>query len=111
MSMIDLAPLVNQVVIPIITPVLLGVATWALTRVAKYAHFQVQDSQRKLVLDVVDNAVAYAEKMLAGKASVTVNDKVATAVNYILPKVPDALKAVGITPEHLAQIVTARLPK
>lgn len=109
--LIDLSPLVNQVVIPLLTPVLIGVATWALTRVAAYAHFQIQDGQRQLIATVVDNGVAYAEQLLAGKETVTASDKVATALNYVLPKVPGALKSMGVTPEHLAQMVTAKLPK
>lgn len=106
---IDLSPLINGVILPLLTPVLLAVATWAATKVAAYAHFQIQDGQRALLSSAIDNAIAYAEQLLAGKESVTANDKVATAVNYLLPKVPDALKSLGVTPEHLAQIITAKL--
>lgn len=110
MTAIDLAPLVNGVVIPLITPVLLAVATWALTKVAGYAHFQIQDGQRRVVSDAIDHGIAYAQKALASHETVNADATVAAAVNYILPKVPGALASLGVTGDHLAQLVTARLP-
>jgi hypothetical protein len=111
MTPIDLTPLVDQVLVPIVSTVLVGVATWALTKVAAYAHFQISDGQRKVVADAITNGIAYAEKQLAGNGVIVSADaKVAAAVNYVLPKVPGALKALGVTPEHLAQIIAAKLP-
>lgn len=110
MTTIDLAPLVNGIVIPLLTPVLLAVIMWVATKVAALAHIQIQDSQRDVLTAAVNNGIAYAERVLAPRLGITADDKVATAVNYILPKIPDALKGLGITPDHLAQLVTARLP-
>ncbi len=107
---IDLAPLINAYVVPILTAVLLSLASWAMSKAATYFHFTVQDGQRALVNGAIDNAIAYAQQMLAGKENVTANQTVSTAVNYLLPKIPDTLKALGVTPEHLAQIITAKLP-
>jgi hypothetical protein len=106
---IDLSPIVNGVVIPLLTPLLLVFATWALNKVAAYAHFQIQDGQRQVVGDAIANGLAYAEQKLAPYENVTADQKVAAAVNYVLPKVPGALKTLGVTPEHLAQLVTAKL--
>lgn len=110
MTTIDLSPLVNGVILPLLAPVLLAVVTWAATKVAALAHIQIQDSQRDVLTAAVNNGLAFAEQKLAGYEHVSADDKVAAAVNYILPKVPDALKGLGVTPEHLAQLVTARLP-
>lgn len=107
---IDLAPIVNGVIVPLLTPALIAAITWAAARIGKLAHIQLQDSQRALLATAIDNAIAYAEQLLAGKAQVQASDKVATAVNYLLPKAPEALKSLGVTPEHLAQMVTAKLP-
>lgn len=110
MTTIDLTPLVNGVLIPLFTPVLLSVLIWAATKIAGLAHMQIQSAQRDVLSAAIVNGIAYAEKTLAPHLGVTADDKVAAAVNYILPKVPDALKGLGVTPDHLADLVTARLP-
>ncbi len=108
--LVDLAPVINQVVLPLATTGLIACASWAAARVARLAHIQLQDSQRRVLSAAITNGLAYAETLLAGKEGVTVNDKVATALNYVLPKVPGALKSLNVTPEHLAQVITAQLP-
>lgn len=110
MTTIDLSPIVDGVLIPLLTPVLLAVVTWAATKVAALAHIQIGAAQRTVLESAINNGIAYAEKTMAPRLGVTADDKVAAAVNYILPKVPDALKGLGVTPDHLAQLVTARLP-
>lgn len=107
---IDLSPLINGVIIPLLTPILIALVGWAATKVAALAHIQIQDSQRAVIGDAVTNGLAFAEQKLAPYEQVTADQKVAAAVNYILPKVPDALKSLGITPQHLMDLVTARLP-
>lgn len=107
---IDLAPLVNGVLIPLLAPALLGVLTWAGARLSLLLHIKLQDSQRAVLSAAVTNAIAYAQQRLAARETVLVSDQVATAVNYILPKIPGALKSLGVTPQHLAELVTAQLP-
>lgn len=110
MVSIDLSPVVNGVIVPLLTPILLAVATWAISRIAKYAHFQIQDGQRQVVADAITSGIAYAQKTLGPLEIVSADARIATAVSYVLPKVPDALKSLGVTPAHLAQIVAAKLP-
>jgi hypothetical protein len=106
---LDLSPIVNGVIVPLLTPVLLGFAMWALNKVAAFAHFQVQDGQRQMVSAAIDNAIAYAAKTLGPKEVVGVDAHVAAAAAYLMPKIPGALKSLNVTPEHLRQIIAAKL--
>jgi len=106
---IDLSPIINQVIVPLLTPLLLAAGAWALNRVAAYAKFQVQDGQRAMLEKAIRNGIAYAEKQASGIASISADEKVAAAANYVLPKIPGALKGLGVTPEHLASLIKARL--
>jgi len=108
---IDLSPLINQVVLPLLTPVVVAVATWAVAKIGAYAHFQFSAGQRSVVETAIQNGIAFAESRLAGKTTVQVSDKVAAVYDYVEPKVPGALKALNITPDHLEQLIEARLPK
>lgn len=108
-GVIDLSPVVNQVIVPVLASVLIAVVIWAVQRAGAFFHFTISDGQRQLVSTAVDNAIAYAQTTLAPKEKITTTDIVAEAVNYLLPKIPDTLKALGITPDHLADLVTAKL--
>ena len=109
MTTIDLVPIINQVVVPILSAVLLAVLAWAAQRIAVFFHIKIQDSQRAVLSAAVSNGIAYAGHALAGRENITVSDTAAAAVEYVLPKVPGALKALGVTPDHLSQLVTAQL--
>lgn len=109
-AVIDLAPTINQVVLPLVATVLTAFASWALARVAKLAHFQLQDGQRALVGQAIDSGVAMIQKRLAAGETIHTDGQVASVVNYVLPKVPDALKGLGVTPDHLASVIQAKLP-
>lgn len=108
--MIDLSPIVSGVIVPLITPVVLALAAYALKRVASLAHISIQDSQRKVVEGAIQNGIKFAVSKL-GPVNVAASDQVTAAVNYILPKVPGALNGLGITPDHLTEMVQARLPQ
>ena len=107
---IDLAPIVDGVIFPVLQSVLLAAVSWAVYKVAAYAHFQVTDGQRAFLISAVDNAIAFAQQKLAGHETITAPQQVAEALNYLLPKVPGTLKALNVTPGHLQDIITARLP-
>lgn len=109
--MIDLAPLVNQVIIPLATPVVAGIASWALANIAAHFKIRVQDSQRELINAVIYRGIAYA----SSKAPSTINVSTGSAVkdmaaNYVIEHVPGALRSLGVTPAALGQMVEARLP-
>lgn len=108
---IDLSPILNGVIFPLLAPMLMALAGLALAKVAQVAHFQLSDGQRALVLGAIDNAIAFAEQKLSPGAVVTVDQKVAAAVNYLLPKIPQALNFLKISPAQLGEIVAARIPQ
>jgi hypothetical protein len=107
---VDLAPLVNGVLFPLVSGGLVAVVGWAVKKAGDYFHFQVQAGQRQLLETAIGNGIAFAEKALASHESVSVDARVAVAAQYVLPKVPGALASLGITPQHLEQLITARLP-
>ena len=111
MTAIDLAPTINQVVLPLLSAGLLAMLTWAVQRLGAFFHIKLQDSQRAVLSAAVTNGIAYAQQMLGPHEDITVDGKVAAAVEYVLPKVPGALKSLGVTPDHLSQLVTAQLPQ
>lgn len=107
MTTIDLAPLYADVA-PLLVAVLVALASWALHRIAQKFHIDALDSHRDVLASAITSGVALAVKQLPQGASV--DSKIAVAVNYITPKVPDALKALKVTPENLASIIAAKLP-
>lgn len=109
MNAISLAPLVNGLIVPILVPLLMALAGWALNKVAAYAHFQISQGQRDLVDTAIANGIAYAQTKLP--ATVGIDGMVGQVVAYVLPKIPGALKFLGVTPASLEQLIIARLPK
>ena len=110
--MIDLAPLVNQVVIPLALPVLTAAGSWAAIKVAGFFHIQIQDSQRALVDDVIYRAIRYASaKVAPTELQVTTGNQMTdVAATYVTQHVPGALRSLGVTPDALRRMVEARLP-
>lgn len=104
---IDLAPIYADLA-PLLVAVLVGFASWALKRLADKFHIEALNGHREVLAGAIANGVALAVKALPPTASV--DEKVAVAVNYITPKVPDALKALKVTPENLGSIIAAKLP-
>lgn len=55
-------------------------------------------------------AYRYAIAHTGGFANISVHDAaMATAINHVTSSLPDTLAKLGITPEHVEQMVTARL--
>lgn len=106
---IDLSSVISTVVLPIATSIVLGLAGWAMTRIAALCHFQVQDGQRDLVDNAITNGLAYAQSLLGPAEKVASSQTVATAVQYVLPKIPQTLAALGVTPAALEHMVLAKL--
>lgn len=112
---IDLSPLIDQVVIPTLSAVLIGLATW----VARWAiaFFKVKiTAQQGATVDAalangINLAVHQLQVPLDANSSVEVkNQAVAIAANYAIPKIAAETKALGITPDSIAQRIEARLP-
>lgn len=109
--MIDLAPLLTQVVIPIAAPAVAAAATWAFAAIAAHFHIKVQDSQRVLINEVINRGIAYATSKAPSTINVTTGSAITDmAASYALSHAPGALRSLGVTPDSLRQMVEARLP-
>lgn len=113
-SVIDLRPLFDEVVFPLASSGLAALSAWVLNRLARKAHIDMNAQQAQTVEVALHNAIEFAlsraRTAVDSKAVLTPkNEIVATAVNYILPKIPDTLKSLGITPKGLADRIEARL--
>lgn len=113
--MIDLAPLFNQVVLPIMGAIAVPIGAWAAKRIADLAHVQMTEKRAQAIEIAIQNGVSYGlsqvQQHVAGKG-LTLNVKnevIDHAVSYVLPKVPDTLKKLGITPAGLSERIEARL--
>lgn len=114
MNTIDLKPLL-AVLIQFGAVILTVALSWAVKRAADYFHVAKDSELRKVVSGAIDNGIAFAvakakEAEARGAVIHTKDEMVANAANYVLPKVPAALNSLGVTPEHLAEIITAKLP-
>jgi len=114
-SVIDFAPLVNQVIMPLAIAVLGAVGTWAVVRFKTWLGIK-QTSQLATTLDTaLQNGLAFAQSQLPGVVAnmplslATKNDVLAVAANYAITHVPDTLKALGVDQAMLLQKLEARL--
>ena len=114
MTAIDLSPILTPLV-QLAGLALAGFASWALSQVAAHYKISTQSALFQNVLGAVDRGIAYGQTVVAAKASnVTINTSnavAAEAANYVISKMPDALAKLGMTPAHVADLVTARLPQ
>ena len=109
--MIDLAPLLTQVVIPLATPVVATAATWAFAAIAGHFHMRIQDSHRELINQVIYRGIAYATSKAPSTIGVSTGSAVKDmAAQYVIDHIPGALRSLGVTPAALGQMVEARLP-
>ena len=111
---VDLSPIVTPI-IDIAGTVLTVLASWAAYKIAQMAHISTQSALAKTVLSGVDNAISYGQAMatadVAKGLSINVqNATAAHALNYMVSHFPDAQKLLGMTDQHLADIITAKLP-
>jgi hypothetical protein len=117
-AIVDLRPLIDGVVFPILQAVLVpiagGAATWAMVHLGKAAHVQVTQHQMATVEAAMNNGIKWAlsRAQTAADQNAVVTPKeaiIAMAANYALPKIPTALSSLGITPQGLAERIEARL--
>ena len=112
---VDLAPLVNEVVLPLVTAVLSPLVPWLAYKAIQVLHLQLTKAQAATLEVAMQNGINYAlgkvQAFTNAHGQVQMKDQVvAQAAAYVLPKVPDTLKALGVTPEGLKQRIEARLP-
>lgn len=93
---------------------LTGLLGWAIKRGADLLHVR----RESLLVDRLEQGMTYAlmyarEKALEQGRDITLfhtrSELVAVAASYLLPKMPGALKELGIDPEGLRERLTGRL--
>lgn len=112
---VDLSPILT-VVVQLAAALVLGVGTWALKKWGKKLGVEEDSKVREYVNQALENGVRYAaaKAQAAGQdlARVEVKNKmVADALNYVVPKVPDGLKKLGITEQAAKDILTAKIQR
>lgn len=112
---IDFAPLVQQVVMPLVIAILGAVGTWALMKFRSWLGIK-ESSQLATTLDTaLQNGLAYAQAQIPGVVAnmpmtlTAKNEVVGLAARYALAHIPDTLKALGVDQALLRQKLEARL--
>jgi hypothetical protein len=113
MSHIDFAPLAN-LAITFLCTVLTLIAPVIALKLVQLLHLQGDDKARSVIASAIENGVALgkarAAEAIASGVNVDVkNAVIANAMDYVLPKVPDAMKRLNVTPEGVASRIEAKL--
>lgn len=114
-ALIDLGPLLT-VLLQALGGVVLAVAGWAVWKVQQKFGLENEEKLRNTVMEVVERGVTYGKN----KANEELNDadwtKIETknalvghAANYVLTKVPDAVKKFKLTEDEVKDLVLAKL--
>lgn len=116
---VDFRPFFDQVLMPALTT-LMGLlvpvlATWATVKLANLLHVKANAALSDQVLGAVTNAAKFAvneaqatgDKNLVG---VTHNEMVAKAAQYLNTNVKGKMDALGLTDEHIDNLIRSALP-
>lgn len=113
-TIIDFAPLVNSVLVPLAIGLLTVLGTWVLTKAKTWLGLQNNSEAAKTLETAMQNALAFAQSKIPNltPATLTLDTKsalLATAANYVLAHTPDAMKLLGVDQAGLIQKLEARL--
>ncbi|HZL00462.1 MAG TPA: hypothetical protein VFC47_11245 [Caulobacteraceae bacterium] len=110
MTAIDLNPIVDQVILPILAPIALGLICWAARRVAGLCHVQISAANGALLDKAIGNGVALAASDIDGSIPLVPGPAmVASAAAYVNTTAPATLKALGVSPAALGAAIAARI--
>lgn len=116
---VSLVPLFNEI-LEYVAVIIVGFIAWGFGRVAVYLRrwlgIRVDDSQRAVVMGAVERGVNYAANIARQRAAndkiLTINTRsvlIAEALKYVQNRVPDALKHFNLSPNDIADMVTAKI--
>jgi len=110
--MIDLASLV-QALAALALAALSGATPYLAPMLRRYLHVQINAMQATAIQSAADAGAQAAYGYIVASASnyrdVTVrNAALATGVQHVIASVPEAMTALGVTPDHVRQMVEAR---
>lgn len=106
-GIIDLAPFVNEIVIPTLAAIMTGLVGAGVAYLFKRLGLQ-QDSEARAALErALQSAAALAVQKAAAAAKPfeeihTDSAALASAANYVIASVPGALKQLDITPDKIS---------
>jgi hypothetical protein len=114
MTTVDFQPTIDLVVNLLCAGILVPLVSFAITKLLAKLHIDKESALGQKILAAAENgaalAVAKVETATKGKVSVSVKDaRVAEALAYVQRSVPDTLTKLGVTEDHLRDIVTAKL--
>ena len=110
---VDLSPILN-VAIDLLAVVLMALGTWALAKLGRKLGLEADDQVRLYLNDALERGIGWAKEKATRDAQdlarVEVRNKaVAEAVNYVIERVPDALKHFELDEQRVKKLVEARL--
>lgn len=112
---VDLSPLA-AVLLPLVQAALLAAVPLLLAWLRQHLTLMQDAALARAVADCVGRGAGLTYHMLAtaggsvGSVTLT-NAAVAHGVQYVMQSMPDALKRLGVTPDHVGAMVTAELGK
>jgi len=109
---LDLAPLV-QALAALALAAITGATPYLAPMLRRYLHVQLTATQAAAVQSAADAGAKAAYGYIATSATnfhdVTIrNAALATGVQHVIASAPEAMTALGITPDHVRQMVEAR---
>lgn len=108
---VDFGPLVANVVWPLLSAVLLAIGAWGVQKLSAWLGIKNNEVLQNTVESAMKNGLAYAQSKV-GDVPLTVDVKnqiVATAANYAIKHVPDAMAKLGVGQDVLLEKLEARL--
>lgn len=112
-SPIDLGPIVNQIVVPLVTPILVAGFTWIVYRVQSLLHAHILDGHRAVLETAIQNGIKLATSRVPPTLLVSSkNQIVSEALAYVNTVAPQAVAKLGLAKDAdaLAAAIEARLP-
>lgn len=111
---VDIGGLVDAAV-ELLTAVLLAVGTWAVAWLGRRWKLDSDSAVREYLDEALHRSIAWAVGELRTRGqpiSIDLRSEiVAKAADYLLERVPDALKHFGLHPASLRKLIEARLPE
>jgi hypothetical protein len=110
--MIDLSPLL-QILATLALAALTGVTPYLAPAIRRYLHVQLTATQAAAIQSAANAGAQAAYGFIAANAGnyrdVTLRDAaLAKGVQHVINSTPDALAALGVTSDHVKQMVEAR---
>lgn len=110
---IDLTPVLG-IVIDLLAAALMTLGGWALARLGRKFGLEADDQVRIYLGEALAGGIGWAKEQARKRSEdvshIEVRSKlVAEAANYVIERVPDALRRFGLDRERIEKLVEARL--